>query len=137
LDSEKLKNLYDIYKKYKSEKRNFRHIRSNNGEETYRTIEQYNKSIRHLAYAISNNIQELANLAVVICYEAHPSDSKTFAWGVFGEGIIQNIEKNKQEKCFVPFQSDDGDINFMGKNYRTFEINTSNQKEDEIDEFDF
>ena len=131
LDKEKLKRLYDVYKRYKSEKRNFAHIKGNNGEDLFKTIEQYHKFIRQQCFIISSNICELANLAVVICYEAHPSDSKSFAWGVFGEGLIMNIEKNKQAHSFLPKKDKNGDIQYLGNRYSLLEIATEKEIETE------
>jgi hypothetical protein len=122
LNKEKLKKLYNIYKKFKSEKRNFANIKDSEGNERYKTIDQYNKSIRQECYNISSNISELANLAISICYEIHPNDNKQFCWSVFGEGIIANIKKNRQDKILVPFLSDDGDIEYLGNKYKRYEI---------------
>lgn len=129
LDSDKLKKMYDIYKVYKSERRNIASFKNSNGEEIYKTLDQYGKHIRKLAHEISLDDQELANLAVVICYEVHPSDSKTFAWSVFGNGIIQNVEKNRQEIIYVPCAEHDGDIFYLGKRYGMKEIKILNGDE--------
>jgi hypothetical protein len=122
LDKEKLKKLYDLYKKYKSGRQNFSGIKDDYGEEKYKTLEQYNKSIRLESLFISNDISELANLAVSICYEIHPSDNKSFAWNIFSEGIIDNIRKNKQDLVKVPFYDEHGDIEYLGKFYTTREV---------------
>ena len=47
----------------------------------------------------------------------HPSDSKNFAWSVFNEGILANVMENKQKECFIPLINENGDINYLGKNY--------------------
>jgi hypothetical protein len=129
LDSEKLKKLYDIFKIYKSERRNIASFKNSNGEEIYKTLEQYGKHIRKLAHEISSDDQELANLAVVICYEVHPSDSKTFAWNVFGEGIVRNVEMNCQEKIFIPQIDRSGDIEYLGKRYSMKELRIFREEE--------
>jgi hypothetical protein len=121
-DKDKFKRLYTLYKQYKTNKRNFANIKDERGDSIYKTLEQYSDYIRQEAYLISNNIQELANLAITICYETHPSDSKAFAWNVFGEGIIRNIEENKQEKCYVPFLDDNGIIQYLGNKYSIKEV---------------
>jgi hypothetical protein len=123
IDKEKLKKLYDLYKIYKSERRDFNNIKNANGEGIYKTLEQYYKHIRQEAFKISNNVCELASLSVIICYEAHPFDSKTFAWGCFPEGILKNIEKNRQDNLYMPFLDEEkGDIEFLGKKYSMKEI---------------
>jgi hypothetical protein len=122
LNKSKLKKLYDIYKKYKSGRQNFSGIRDENGEEKFKTLEQYNKYIRQESSNVSNDISELANLAVTICYEIHPSDNKSFAWNVFSEGIIDNIRKNKQDTIKVPFYDNKGDIEYLGNFYTEREV---------------
>lgn len=121
-DKNKYKKLYNLYKEYKSGKQNISRLYNKDSNEVFKTIDQYNKYIRNKAYFISNNMQELANLAVTICYEVHPSDSKHFAWGIFGEGIIQNIEENKQEVCYIPVKDTFGELNYLGKKYSMREI---------------
>lgn len=124
IDKRKLKQLYNLYKRYKSEKRKLFHIRDMGGEQIYKTLEQYNKAVRQEAYAgISSSIRELANLALTICYEIHPNDNKTFAWNVFGEGIVQNVFKNRQKKLFIPvLDEENGMIEYLGKMYSRVEI---------------
>ena len=129
-DKDKFKKLYDLYKKYKSEKRNFANIKDESGEEKYKTVEQYNKYIRNEAYKISPSLRELANLAVSICYEAYPSDNKAFVWCVFGDGIIENINDNRQKVSIIPYIDDGGTIEFLGSKYSNFEIKIDNLSED-------
>ena len=120
----KLKQLYNLYKRYKSEKRNLYSMRNISGDLIYKTLEQYNKAIRKEAYrGISSDIKELANLAITICYEIHPEDNKSFAWNVFGEGIIENIKINRQEDIRVPvLDNDHGDIDYLGCKYSMVKI---------------
>jgi hypothetical protein len=122
LDKDKLKKLYDIYRRFKSEKRNFANIKDEEGNERYKTLEQYNKSIRQECFSISSNIYELANLAVSICYEIHPSDNKQFCWSIFGEGIVDNVMKNKQSEILAPFLDENGDIEYLGNKYKKYKI---------------
>jgi hypothetical protein len=117
IDKVKLDKLYAIYKKYKSGKRNFDSIKDDNGEKRYKTLEQYCKSIRQEALLISSNICELASLAVSICYELHTSDNKSFAWLVFGDGLVENITSNRQNKLEVPFLDKGGNISYLGEKY--------------------
>jgi hypothetical protein len=99
-------------------------------------LEQYYKHIRQESFKISNDICELSSLSVIICYEAHPFDSKTFAWGCFAEGILKNIEKNRQKNLYMPFlDKEKGDIEFLGKNYSIKEIFLPEEKE--LDEYYF
>jgi hypothetical protein len=135
VDKEKLKQLYSIFKRYKSEKRYFAKLRDENGEERYKTIEQYNKFIREECYKVSSNLAELTNLAVDICYIIHPSDNKSFVWNIFGDGIIDNVMTNKQENLFIPMQDNSGNIEFLGKKYSRKEFILENYED--IDAYNF
>lgn len=128
VDKKKLKQLYNLYKRYKTEKRKLFTFRNDNDEPIYKTLEQYDKAIRNDAYnGISSNIQELANLALIICYEIHPSDNKSFAWNVFGEGIVENVRKNRQQRIVVPYLDDNGDIEYLGEKYSMKEIDVGGE----------
>jgi hypothetical protein len=127
IELEKYKKVYDLYKKYKKGKQNLSTFKNEHGEDRFRTVEQYSSFIRLESYSISTDITELATLAVYICYEAHKSDSKSFVWDVFGEGILMNIENNtaKKEKI-VPFLDPNGKIEYLGNLYSLKEIKIQN-----------
>ena len=97
-DVDKYKKMEVLYRRYKSEKNRITRASikagSIGGEIVYKTIDQYNKSIRSEAFTISDNLAELTNYAISLCYELHPSDNKAFAWSVFGSGIVENIKNN-------------------------------------------
>jgi hypothetical protein len=139
-DKDKLKKLYEVYKRYKSQKRNFANIKlDESGSDDclkFKTIEQYNKYIRQECLKVSNNVSELANLAIDICYTLYPSDNKNFVWNIFGEEIVNNVMKNRQEKIYVPFKDDSGDIKFLGSYYSLVEINPTDTLCDE-DQYDY
>jgi virulence-associated protein VagC len=122
IDKVKLDKLYNIYKKYKSGRRNFNSIKDDEDNIRFKTIEQYNKAIRQEALIISSDIRELASLAVVLVYELYPSDNKSFAWAIFGDGIIENIKENKQKNIVMPFLDNGGDIEYLGKRYSRKEL---------------
>ena len=132
IDKDKLDKLYVLYKKYKSGRRNFDSIKDIDGERRFKTIEQYCKYIRQEALLISSNIKELASLAVVICYELHPNDNKSFAWLVFGDGIIENIKANKQKDIEIPFLDENGSISYLGKKYSKRKIYITDNYIDEL-----
>jgi hypothetical protein len=130
-DIEKYKELDKIYRRYKSGKRNFNNIRDEKGEEKFKTLEQYNKEVRLDALrTINTDLSELTNLAVAICYEQHKTDNKSFIWNVFGEGIIDNLMKNKSEKTSVPFLDEGGNILYLDSKYSLFEIDFRNEDDD-------
>jgi hypothetical protein len=121
-DKEILKQLFDLYRRYKEEKKNFLSLKDDADSTKNRTIEQFNKYIRQEAFKISSNGSELANIAVDICYILKPSDNKSFVWNIFGEEIVENIETNRQGRIVVPFQNPKGNIEYLGEYYSLFEI---------------
>ena len=87
-------------------------------ESPYATYEQYYKSLREEALStISNNLVELGELAVWVCYKIYPNKTKDFAWDVFGSGIAKCMYA-KRETIFIPIQHADGDIEYLGKKYK-------------------
>lgn len=117
-DETKLKKIILLHKEFKAGKRTFANARNKDGKRIYNTAEQYCKYIRSKAFMISGNAQELANLAVDVCYKINSSDSKSFVWSVFEEGVLQNILENKQKECFIPLINESGgDISYLGKRY--------------------
>ena len=118
-----IKKIYDLYLDYKREKKNFNSILDKDGSQKYKTIEQYNKNIKQRAYQIVSSSQELANIAVDICYVIHPNDTKSFVWNVFGEEILDNIKANSETNiCFIPFEDNLGNIDFLGEKYSMMEV---------------
>lgn len=76
-------------------------------------------SYRLRCFDICPNICELANYAVIICYEYYPKRSKGFLWHIVGEGIIANL---KQVEEYLPIRDDAGDYEYLGRRYRMEKI---------------
>lgn len=122
------KKEYDDFKKLKQLK-----------ESDYSTYQQYYKFLRNdCLEKISSNIQELANLAVYICYKLNPSKQKNFCWDVFGGGIVENlIEKNSS--AHVPILDKNGNVDYLYDKYSMKQINVlcetgnNNQSNDDND----
>jgi len=107
-----------LHKKYKSGKTNFAFIKDVNGKEMFGNLEQYNKFILEEAQGISADISELANLAVRVCYIDYPHDTKQFVWQIFGEGVVGNVMKHRQETLVAPFLDASGDIEYLGSYFK-------------------
>lgn len=147
-DVVKYKQMEALFRKYRSERSRFNKILMNDGqgasgENRFKTIEQYNKYIRSEAYKISKDFAELTNLAVSICYELYPSDSKSFAWSVFGDGIVENIKNNcikiGKTTIDVPFiddSEDDSGIEYLGKRYKIYQMPIEKLEESYYEDFD-
>lgn len=116
-----MKQEYDNFKKTKQLKTS-----------EFSTYEQYYKYLRNKCLQeISSNIQELANLAVYICYYLNPNSPKDFCWDVFGAGIVDNL-RLKHSIIRIPKLSEFGDVEYLGEKYDFVEIDLD--KESDINE---
>lgn len=73
----------------------------------------YNK-FRARCAEICFDPKELANIAVMLCYQKYPRRSKKFMWVVAGTGIVENIQ---QVNICLPQLCDDGEYEYLGKRY--------------------
>jgi hypothetical protein len=81
---------------------------------------------------ISNNVQELASLAVYSTY-GMDRGSKEFAWKCFGDGIVDNlIENNGDKKVFIPVADDNGLIDYLWKKYSIKEFSIEKVRDEFI-----
>jgi hypothetical protein len=75
---------------------------------------------RELAQQIVPNQSELANYAVQIVYNRYPNKSKNFAWVIAEDGILRNLEKNKEDNIKLPIEStedNESSVEYLGKYY--------------------
>ena len=79
--------------------------------------------VRCLA-ACGYDVRVVANAAVELCHQ-HPSCNQKFQWIVGGPGIVENIQ---QTDIVLPDQDDNGELKYLGKNYKM----TAIKKEDVI-----
>lgn len=63
---------------------------------------------------ICPNSKELANYAVMLCYEKYPRRNKKFMWRVASDGILQNI---KPVNIQLPMLDERGNYEYLGKKY--------------------
>lgn len=78
----------------------------------------YNK-YKNECKKICANKQELANIAVTLCYEKYPSRNKKFMWKVASDGILLNL---KQKSIFLPKKDQNGEFEYLGKKYSLMEV---------------
>ncbi len=72
---------------------------------------------------ISSNLSELANYAVHLSYIKHPNKSKNFCWVITEEGLMLNLEKNREMNIMFPVETfDRNDIEYLGHYYRMEEL---------------
>ena len=118
---EKIKVLYSFFIK-SSKKIADKGANRDEFKEKFANLDQLYKEVRKMSAKISSNSQEVANLAVYLCYFLDNKLNKDFVWKVFGNWLIDNLIENKKEKLFFPVQDDCGDIEYLGKKYKNVEV---------------
>ena len=121
----KVLEVYNIFQNNKiffSSSKN-RNVKNKFNEEEVYSLNSFYDSIRYKLYEITNNSKELANIAVDICYNKYPnSNNKDFVWEVCKEGVLKNIYCNKQEKVYIPLRHQEGELLYLGVNYKRKEV---------------
>lgn len=113
----KMKENYDDYKEYFS---GYSKEEVQNTEINWEVV--YSK-YRDKLNLISNNMSELANYAVDLCYIKYPNKSKNFCWVVTEEGLIANLEKNRELNIKLPQETfDRNGIEYLGRYYEMGEL---------------
>ena len=120
--------ILKLYKDFCSEKRIHEKTKQRSGskekfdQESYDNLQLFYKQTREKAYKICSNTSELINYATEITYELHPKDKKDFLWDVFGNDVLVNIQKNKQDKVYIPINDNKGEIEYLGDKFILQEV---------------
>jgi hypothetical protein len=93
-----------------------------NDEEKFNNIREMYKYYNNKLIDVCSNSAELANIAVDICYRLHPKSNKDFVWEVCQDGVLCNLEKNRQEHIFIPVKDQNGDILYLGDRFIEKEV---------------
>lgn len=78
--------------------------------------EEIYKIYKKKCQKVCKDSQELANLAVTVCYELYPNKSKRFIWKVASNGILRNLSENS-ELIKLPMLNPNGEYEYLGKKY--------------------
>lgn len=69
---------------------------------------------RNKCKEICPNVNELANILVVLSYEKYPNKYKKFMWHMAGAGIVDNIEPKEIQ---IPKKDKYGEYEYLGQKY--------------------
>ena len=126
----KVKKAYDIFKREQVI------LNSTNSQKFEATIEN-EKLYRYLAIMLNNicdNKEDLTNILLDICYEKNTP--KDIVWVTCGDQIIENLlNKNNRTLCY-PKRCEDGDISYIGLNYKMEHITLNNINESEEEAYE-
>ena len=122
----KMIELRDEYSQYKTKM-----VKHNLDQNDCETIGIFSNYIKNRAITeISNNIQELASIAVYSTY-GMDRGSKEFAWKCFGDGIVDNlIQNNVDKKIYIPVADENGTMDYLWKKYSIKEFSIEKVEED-------
>lgn len=74
----------------------------------------YYDKYKKLCMECCSDQRELANIAVILCYEKYPKKNRKFLWRVAEDGILKNL---KQTPVRLPIRSDNGAFEYLGNRY--------------------
>lgn len=118
-----IKEMDKAYKLYQRSKNKSGNIEVYNQENMDNITSNSTDNVDALNFDyISDDIQRLANLAVYVNYYLYPKSTKNFCWDLFGDGIILNIYDNSNGNFTIPISNLNGNINYMGKKYKSERI---------------
>jgi hypothetical protein len=120
IDAVKLRQMAALYQEYRHAKRDFRTLPESDGN-----FAQYLRYLRKKACAISSDVQELATLAVEICYRVYAGGDKDFAWKLFEDGVLRNIALHSDGVIRIPVLDPRGEIDFLGQRFTRVEMQRS------------
>ena len=85
-------------------------------------MDQYMAQLRDEAVRFFQDEEELANYVVEVCYIQKYHMSKSFAWSVFGEFLLNNLKKNSKQPITIPLKDAGGDIEYLYNRYRLYTV---------------
>lgn len=119
--------MNEFYLAYKKAKEKFKKSQRNDFDDSNSATNTFNTKVKDIREQISekifSSVEYQCDLAIYISYELHPSRTKDFCWELFGNQIIKNIECNSSTPALLPVPAKDGDIEYLGKRYKTMEVN--------------
>ncbi len=72
---------------------------------------------------VCSNVWIVVNCLIDYFYVDNPNYNKNILWNSYGYYIYKNVIKNTSDKVLFPFQSESGNINYLGKKYELQEVN--------------
>lgn len=119
--------MNEFYLAYKKAKEKFKKSQRNDFDDSNSAINTFSTKVKEIrekiSEKISSSVEYQCDLAIYISYELHPSRTKDFCWELFGNQIIKNIECNSSTPALLPVPAEDGNVEYLGKRYKTMEVN--------------
>ncbi|MFK7678804.1 hypothetical protein ACI3ER_12240 [Bacillus sp. Wb] len=71
---------------------------------------------------ICSNDYEVVNCLIHLIYEMNVSTNKELMWNLYGDIIFENVKRNSGKTIMIPVEDDNGEIEYLGKNYSLREV---------------
>lgn len=115
-----LSKMEILFKEWRSLRRNLKIEKS--GHSDYSSLDEISRYIFNKACStISSSPSALADMAVYLTYARLKKDTRSFAWSVFGEYIIDNMKSKKKERFVrVPQKNPNGTIDYLWSKYSMY-----------------
>lgn len=126
---EKIKKLYN---EHSDEMRRFKIKAARERTDGYvrsATKSALQKEFTRKCLAISSSEDEIANIAVDLCY--HSNKTKQFAWDIASNIFIRNLLEKNNYIVNIPVKANDGDITYCGEKYKLISVDI--RKDDAIE----
>lgn len=120
--------MQDRYSEFKAIQASYKKSKQVDADENIVSLNQFcvqlYKDIIRSAKKIDATITDinLTDYALYICYVKNPTHSKNFAWKIFGQQIVNNLFVRSNGTATIPFRSDEGSINYLGRKYKMGEV---------------
>ena len=113
-DEPMIEKMQEIYKEFNAEVRRLRGLQKNNEDIKDEWNDFYKKYKKRVRKEITEDVGELANIAVEMLYGRNPKKEKKFIWIIAGDGVVENLKATEIE---LPIRCEDGEFEYLEKKY--------------------
>lgn len=127
-----IKKLYEQYNRRLKSFKVFENIERMDSFDALKSLSDIQESFERDCSAICSNRHALCNIILDICYTR--KSTKTFAWHICSNEIIENLLANNNNTISFPMLNEDGDVSYAGKKFEINIINIGGGLEDDYTE---
>ena len=121
-DPDKIQIIQDIANDYFDRRKIFKQGLEKEYADIHQYIAHIQKDVVSQYLTSFESMDDLINYVVEVCYVRNYKQSKSFAWNVFGEFLIQNLIRNTPEPITLPLRRDCGSIEYLYNHYDLYEL---------------
>lgn len=95
---------------------------SNQDDGFFEFLDNTKEVIRNKFLNVTSKIYDIVDCLVYMMYVDKECANKYLLWDVFGDILFENLKSKYNNKVKIPFECDNGDINYLGKQYTIREV---------------